>query len=309
MSKNIADLHPRLQAKIAELKSACQNRGITISIGECLRTVAEQDALYAQGRTTPPIGSGYTVTNAKGSSYSSQHQWGIAFDFYLNMDVDGDGDKGDDAFNDATGLFEKVGAIAKSLGLGWGGDWTSPKDRPHLYLPDWGSTPAQLKNMYGTLDKFRATWGSESIPVMANPVIKPASGSPVIRGGQIHCNNFTNAGLTPDGVDGPKSRIGAVKTLQTGINLDYKAGLTVDGVWGTKSEHALGSHTIRSGETQYLVTALEILLMLKGYDPGGVESPGKFGNGLEAALRSYQAKQSLTADGIAGMGTLKALIS
>lgn len=135
--RNILELHPRLQAKLAELQTLCLNHGITIKIGECLRTVAEQDALYAQGRTTP----GSIVTNARGTSYSSQHQWGIAADFYIDMDVDGDGVNSDDAFNNATRLFDKVGSLAKSISLGWGGDWKSIVDKPHLYLPDWGSTP------------------------------------------------------------------------------------------------------------------------------------------------------------------------
>lgn len=152
---NITALHPRLQTKLAVLKEQCKKQGVSILYSECLRTKAEQDALYAKGRTAP----GSKVTNAKGSTYSSQHQWGIAADFYLDMDVDGDGDKKDDAFNNSTGLFEHVGSIAKSIGLGWGGDWTSFKDRPHLYLPDWGSTTAKLRQQYGTPERFMASWG------------------------------------------------------------------------------------------------------------------------------------------------------
>ena len=60
----------------------------------------------------------------KGSSYASQHQWGIAFDFYRN---DGKG-----AYNESDRFFERVGAAGKSLGLGWGGDWNSLVDKPHL---------------------------------------------------------------------------------------------------------------------------------------------------------------------------------
>ena len=43
------------------------------------------------------------------SSYSSMHQWGIAFDFYRN---DGKG-----AYNNNDGFFNKVGAIGQKLGL------------------------------------------------------------------------------------------------------------------------------------------------------------------------------------------------
>lgn len=144
--RDVSALHPELQQKVAGLQALCKKNGLKIGIGECLRTVEEQDALYAQGRTMP----GKKVTNAKGSTYSSQHQWGIAVDFYRN---DGAG-----AFNTSGGFFEKVGALAKTLGLGWGGDWKSPVDRPHLYLPQWGSTAAVLKKQYGTPGRFRETW-------------------------------------------------------------------------------------------------------------------------------------------------------
>ena len=146
MSRNISDLHPILQEKVEELKKACEKKGLKIGISECLRTVAEQDALYAQGRTAP----GSIVTNAKGSTYSSMHQWGVAFDFYRN---DGKG-----AYNDSDGFFTKVGKIGQALGLEWGGSWTSPVDKPHFQLPDWGSTPTKLKNTYGTFEKFKRTW-------------------------------------------------------------------------------------------------------------------------------------------------------
>ena len=119
--RDITLCHPRLQRIASAWIKACATEGITVAIGETLRTVAEQDALYAQGRTKP----GNIVTNAKGSSYSSQHQWGVAFDFYLKMDVDGDGSVSDDAYNDSTGMFKKAAELAKALGLAWGGDWRS----------------------------------------------------------------------------------------------------------------------------------------------------------------------------------------
>lgn len=144
--RDVTALHPDLQKKVSELRILCAKRGLKIGIGECLRTSAEQDALYAKGRTVP----GIRVTNAKGSTFSSQHQWGIAFDFYRN---DGMG-----AYNTEGHFFERVGALAKSIGLGWGGDWKSLVDKPHLYLPQWGSTTARLKQLYGTPEIFMRTW-------------------------------------------------------------------------------------------------------------------------------------------------------
>ena len=152
--RNVSQLHPELQKKVEQLKILCQQNGITIGISECVRTVAEQDVLYAKGRTMP----GKIVTKAKGNTYSSMHQWGVAFDFYLKMDVDGDGSVSDDAFNNSTELFNKVGKIGQSIGLEWGGAWKSMKDLPHFQLPNWGSTPAKLKRLYGTPEKFMATW-------------------------------------------------------------------------------------------------------------------------------------------------------
>lgn len=152
--RDIKALHPDLQKKYAQLIKLCSKKGITIGVAECLRTKAEQDALYAKGRTAP----GKIVTNAKGSNYSSMHQWGVAFDFYLKMDIDGDGQISDDAYNNAKKTFNQVGALAKSIGLEWGGDWKSIKDLPHIQLKNWGSTTSKLKAEYGTPEKFMKTW-------------------------------------------------------------------------------------------------------------------------------------------------------
>lgn len=152
--RDINALHPRMIEKVYQLIDLCAQNGITIGISECLRTVTEQDALYAKGRTAP----GSIVTNAKGSSYSSMHQWGVAADFFLKMDIDGDGQISDDSYNNATKMFNKVGALAQSIGLEWGGSWKSIVDLPHVQLPDWGSTASKLRSTYGTPEAFMKTW-------------------------------------------------------------------------------------------------------------------------------------------------------
>lgn len=152
---------------------------------------------------------------------------------------------------------------------------------------------------------------SQTIPTPA-PSPAPAqedNSNPIIKAGQIHSHNFAGTGINPDGIRGPETQKAGIKVLQQAMNLDYNAGLKVDGIWGEKSEAALGSHTVRNGETQYMVTAAEILLMLKGYDPSGVESPGKFGSGLDACVRRYQEENGLGVDGIVGHDTFKSLIS
>lgn len=148
MGRDITMCHPKLQELASRLVVECKKQGLIIKIGECFRSASEQDALYAQGRTKP----GNIVTNAKGSSYSSMHQWGVAFDVIRN---DGKG-----AYNDNDGWFGKVGKVGKALGLEWGGDWTSPVDKPHFQLPNWGSTTSRLKKLYGNVGNFKKTWGS-----------------------------------------------------------------------------------------------------------------------------------------------------
>ncbi|MDO4300056.1 MAG: M15 family metallopeptidase [Clostridia bacterium] len=148
MSRDITMCHPELQEKANKLIAECKKKGLIVRLGECFRSVTEQNTLYAQGRTAP----GNVVTNAKGSTYSSMHQWGIAFDV---MRSDGRG-----AYYNGDGWFNRVGKIGKSLGLEWGGDWTSPVDLPHFQLPQWGSTPARLKQLYGNFDNFKKTWSS-----------------------------------------------------------------------------------------------------------------------------------------------------
>ncbi len=146
-------LHPQLDYKLGLLLKKCEKKGIYLIVTEGFRSKEQQDKLYAKGRTAP----GNIVTNARGSSYNSQHQWGIAFDIAMNYDVDGDGKVTDDTWN-AKG-FQKVAKIAKSIGLGWGGDWKFV-DTPHFYLKKWGSTTAKLKQNYGTFARFKRTWSA-----------------------------------------------------------------------------------------------------------------------------------------------------
>lgn len=245
MSRNINELHPRLQLKASQLKEACKKQGIHILFSECLRTKAEQDSLYAQGRTKP----GNIVTNAKGITYSSQHQWGIAIDFYLDMDVDGDGNKVDDAFNNSTKLFNKVGTIAKEIGLGWGGDWTSIKDLPHLYLPNWGSTTTKLKQQYGTPEKFMKTWEKNDTAIKAVNEksnytrtqfimdVQKATGSKVDgKAGQETIRNTVTISANKN------ARHAVVKPLQKRLSaLGYDCG-TTDGIAGKKFTAAVNAY-------------------------------------------------------------------
>src|SRR5690606_418317 len=111
-------LHPIVEQKRDELIQLAEEKGITILVYDGLRTVEEQDALYAQGRTT----EGNIVTYSKGGE--SYHNYGLAIDFALELE---DGSVIWDLEYDGNGNGEsdwmEVVEIAKGLGFEWGGDW------------------------------------------------------------------------------------------------------------------------------------------------------------------------------------------
>lgn len=169
---------------------------------------------------------------------------------------------------------------------------------------------AFLENRFQWIaDEVNKKLGISTAPAPA-PKPQPAqpAGNQIVKDGQVHARNFASPGLVADGIRGANTKRAGIRALQQAMNLDYHAGLALDGIWGSKSERALGRHTVRRGENQYMVTALQILLMLKGYNPSGLENPGIFGAGTEAAVRKYQADYGLTVDGIAGYNTFKSLI-
>lgn len=111
------------------------------------------------------------------------------------------------------------------------------------------------------------------------------SGNSLIKRGQQEAIKFTGVNIATDGKVGNETKAMKSRVLQHAMNLDYKAGLVEDGNFGSASKKKLGSHYVKKGETQNMVTALEILLYLNGFDPNGVEYPGTYGNGLVTASK------------------------
>lgn len=62
-------------------------------------------------------------------------------------------------------------------------------------------------------------------------------------------------------------------------------------------------------ETQYMVTAAEILLLLHGYNPKSVEFPGIFGSGMLVAVKTFQKAHGLAISGICDRETFLKFIS
>lgn len=137
---HLASLHPVVLAAATALIGRCYKRNIPILITQGLRTIAEQDTLYAQGRTKP----GAVVTNARGGY--SYHNYGLAVDFALLL-PNGSSVSWDmcrDGNNNLIADWQEVVLEAKALGFEWGGDWSSFKDYPHFQMA-FGLTLTQLR--------------------------------------------------------------------------------------------------------------------------------------------------------------------
>lgn len=118
---NLHTLHPKFRtiafSAWGEAQDAMPNN-VKIIVIQGLRSFAESDALYAQGRTTP----GPIVTKAAaGQSY---HNYGLAFDFEMLTNGKEDSVVGPN--------WMKVVSIMKNHGMAWGGDFKSIIDNPHF---------------------------------------------------------------------------------------------------------------------------------------------------------------------------------
>lgn len=117
--KKLNTCHPDI---IKVMNEAIKHMDFTVLYGT--RTVAEQQALYAQGRTKP----GAIVTNKDGVNKKSKHNYlpSLAIDI-APWPID---------WNDIERfkeLSEVVKKAAKDMGVAiqWGGDWETLKDWPH----------------------------------------------------------------------------------------------------------------------------------------------------------------------------------
>ena len=73
-------LHPELRKRLAQLAEVLTGRNMNALITDAFRTFAEQDIIFAKGRTTP----GNIVTGARGGL--SNHNYGLAIDMYPVID-------------------------------------------------------------------------------------------------------------------------------------------------------------------------------------------------------------------------------
>lgn len=162
-TKNMGSgMNPVVKESALELIKRAYKEGIYVQISSGFRSFADQNALYAQGRTK----SGNVVTNARGGY--SNHNFGLAIDYFLVSD---DGSKALWTVNDK---WRRVAAIGKELGFAWGGDWSSFRDYPHLEMTG-GLSTAQLRA--GSHPRLVSKISQNVSPGVSKPAPKPAAKS------------------------------------------------------------------------------------------------------------------------------------
>lgn len=140
--RNIATLLPEVRPLARALVQKAAQNGIQIKVISGTRSFAEQDALFAQGRTAP----GPVVTKARGGE--SNHNFGIAFDVGVF-----EGTK----YLDESPRYMAVGALGTELGLEWGGNWETFKDQPHFQLrPSWAAELTEKQMLAKLRDRVAA---------------------------------------------------------------------------------------------------------------------------------------------------------
>lgn len=115
--------------------------GRPMRLTDGIRDLKRQEAIYAQGRTTP----GPLITSSRPGE--SLHHYGCAADSCF---------RGSDPFlsslakkdpREAESVWDTLGRMARGHGLEWGGDWRKPVDRPHCQIR-YGFTSQDIREMH-----------------------------------------------------------------------------------------------------------------------------------------------------------------
>ena len=125
--RDVNELTPAAQNACRLFLKKCKEAGLNIFLTETYRSQARQNQLYAQGRTEP----GKIVTWTLNSRHTSRRAWDIAV-------------IGKDLYDMA--VIRKAGAIGQSLGITWGGEWSTP-DYVHFEITEDWTAPEEVEEV------------------------------------------------------------------------------------------------------------------------------------------------------------------
>ncbi|SNZ10042.1 peptidoglycan L-alanyl-D-glutamate endopeptidase CwlK [Terribacillus aidingensis] len=280
-------MNPIVKQSALEVIRRAYKEGIHVQISQGMRTYAEQNRLYAQGRTAP----GSIVTNARGGQ--SNHNFGLAVDFFLTT---WDGTKATWTVNDN---WRRAAAIAKSLGFEWGGDWRSFKDYPHLEMTG-GLSTAQLRA--GSRPSLTDRTGTATPSPSSNGGngSSPApGGTELVKTAQRWANQYKEEAsfreLDVDGLNGPL-------TMDALLRICQLFGKTaIDGIWGPRTKASVPEQSITDHQPGW-TRLIQATLVCLGYN---LNIDGIYGTNTRGAISAYQRSQGIGVDGIAGPETFE----
>lgn len=125
-SRSLSDLREPFRSRAQAWAQACEQSGLDLLIYCTLRSLNEQAALYAQGRTAP----GRIVTYARPGS--SAHNFGLALDFVPLIN-------GKAEWRAPSPRWDQAIKIAEAFGMESASKWQKFREWPHLQEPNWRS--------------------------------------------------------------------------------------------------------------------------------------------------------------------------
>ena len=149
-------LCPAFAERLTEFERLLKIEHLPFFLFMGLRTFADQDELYAQGRTA----LGQIVTNARGGL--SWHNYGLAADYVLDGMPDKPGnqwswDTKKDLNANGTNDWLEMGKVATLVGLEWGGNWRRFPDLPHSQYTS-GLTILEVQELYRASGDLKEVW-------------------------------------------------------------------------------------------------------------------------------------------------------
>lgn len=177
----------------------------------------------------------------------------------------------------------------------------------------WATDSAYISKVKSVLEvvlassKAEETTAPTPTPAPVEPV-KPTASSATVERAQKAINMFIGSNLTVDGIRGANTNKALAKALQYALNRDYGANLAIDGAIGELTRKAYEKKTVKKGAQSWLVSWLEISLLLTGNYTNTIEFAGVFGSGVDTAVRAFQENNGLTVDGVVGKNTINKII-
>src|SRR5699024_3331541 len=226
--KRVGNVHPVVWKYGENLIRQAYKKGLYIMFSDGNRTAAQQNSLYAQGRTKP----GKIVTNARAGQ--SLQNYGVAFDMIITNKNGTSATWDKDKLNQAARMAEQLGFESRGGGK-------SIVDRPHIQMTG-GLSLAQLqagkkpnlKYKGKTIDYTPSSGGSSSGGSSYTSVASKWTGQNLKKwhkGGAVKQLQKL-VGVKADGYFGADT-VNAVKKAQK------KHGLAVDGIAGKDTYKAL----------------------------------------------------------------------